>query len=166
MPYITIDARKKKVLRDLAKVRMEIITTANKLPPSKQREIFLGVWSARHLIAHLIGWDYTNIIASKELISGKLPSFYEHHDRDWSSYNRKLIERHNRGSFGNMLLAAQRSHNKLISSLESISSEEFALDRNIRYRGWRVTIERLLQSEAKDERIHLNQLRRYTRIKL
>ncbi len=166
MPYTQKDKRKKKILQDLARVRMAIITTADKLPPSKQRAIFLGIWSPRHLIAHLIGWDYTNITAATELIAGRLPTFYEHHDRDWSSYNKELIGKHNRGSYNNLLLAAKRSHQKLLSFIEDVSPKDFILDRNIRYHGWRVTIERLLLSEAKDEKIHLSQLRHYSRIKL
>jgi hypothetical protein len=165
MPYTQKDKRKKKILQDLARVRMAIINTADKLPPSKQSAIFLGIWSPRHLIAHLIGWDYTNITAATELNAGRLPTFYEHHDRDWSSYNNEIIGKRNRGSYKNLLLVAKRSHQKLLSFMEGISSTEYFLDRNIKYHGWRVTIERLLLSEVKDEKIHLSQLRHYSRKK-
>ncbi len=166
MPYTQKDKRKERILQDLARTRMAIITTAEKLLPSKQRVKFLGIWSPRHLVAHLIGWDYTNIAAATELIAGRLPTFYERHDRDWSSYNKEIIRKRNRGSYNNLLLAAKRSHQKLLSFMKGIPSTEFVLDRNIRYHGWRVTIERLLLSEAKDEKTHLRQLRHYSRKKI
>lgn len=159
----TAEARKQRVLSDLASVRKSFLDVASRLPESKQRRVFLGSWSPRHLMAHLVGWDATNLKASTELRAGMLPSFYKHHDPDWASYNAKLVARHNRGSFRQLLAAAQRSHQRLIQHLEGIPAEEITRDRNVRYRGWRVTIERLLAAEASDERVHLGELRRFSR---
>ncbi len=75
--------RKRAILKDLRNARRALLAAARGLPPPKRGQIFLGIWSPRHLIAHLVGWDSANIKASAELLAGKLPSFYRHYDRDW-----------------------------------------------------------------------------------
>lgn len=50
------------------------------------------------------------------------------------------------------------SHQQLLASLRAIPGEEFDRDRGIRFRGWKVTIARLLQAEAEDEVTHAAQV--------
>jgi hypothetical protein len=159
------EQRKQQVLSDLATARMGILDIARRLPVSKQRKVFLGIWSPRHLIAHLVGWDATNLKASGELLASKLPSFYKHHDPNWAAYNAKLVARHNRGSFKSLVAAAESSHWRLLARLERVPASEITRDRSIRFRGWKVTIERLLAAEASDERTHLKQLRRFVGVR-
>jgi hypothetical protein len=155
---ITPEARKAQLLDDLDRVRNDLLSAATSLPPEKRSEVFLGVWNVHDLIAHLIGWDYTNIQAAKDILADQLPQFYAHHDRDWQTYNAQLVREYAKDNWDDLLAGAADSHAKLLSFLKAIPAEEFDKDRGIRFRGWKVTIARLLQAEAEDEATHAAQV--------
>jgi len=155
---ITPEALKKHLLSDVDRVRTDLITAATSIPADKREEAFLGVWNIHHLIAHLIGWDHTNIQAAQDVLACQLPQFYAHHDRDWQSYNAKLVQEYGRDNWDDLLAAAADSHQQLMTSLRAIPAEEFDRDRGLRFRGWKVTIARLLQAEAEDEATHTAQV--------
>ena len=90
----TAQEKKESIIAALIQARRNILDVAYALPLEKQDEVFLGVWSVADLLAHLIGWDYTNLDATKSILQGELPEFYSHRDRDWETYNALLIERH------------------------------------------------------------------------
>ena len=154
----TPQAKKDKVIAALVEARRKILEAAAALPPAKQDEVFLGVWSVRDLLAHLVGWDYTNLAAVQEILAGQLPSFYAHHDRDWRTYNAGLVAKHRQEDFAALLAAVQDSHQRLVDFLRTVPAEEFGKDRGLRFRGYRVTIARLLQAEASDEEVHYKQI--------
>jgi len=160
-PSQSRERAKRDLLHSLVAARRAILKEAGALPPSDRSVIFLGSWSARHLVAHLIGWDHTNLQAVAEIRRHKVPSFFRYHDRDWASYNAALVRRHNRGSYSNLLAAAAKSSDRLIAQLEQIPASEFFHDSGLRNRGWKVTIGRLLGAEAKDENTHAAQLRKF-----
>ncbi len=152
------EAKKDQLIADLIAVRKQILDEARSFSPQDQDKIFLGVWSVQDLLAHLIGWDFTNKEAVKEILSDKLPAFYARHDRDWKTYNAGLVARYTQDNFVDLLASVKSSHQQLIDFLKTIPAEEFNKDRGIRFRGYKVTIERLLQAEARDEGIHHLQL--------
>ncbi len=154
-------AKKDELLSGLVEIRRKILDTASSLPSQKQDEVFLGVWSAKDLLAHLVGWDFTNMEAAKELLAGKVPSFYSHHDRDWKTYNAGLVEEYKRDDFSELLASVRDSHQELIDSLRKIPAEEFDKDRGVRFRRYKVTIARLLEAELDDEKTHHQQLREF-----
>jgi hypothetical protein len=86
----------------------------------------IGIWSIKDLLAHLVGWDYTNIEAVKNVLAGKVPEFYAHHDRDWQTYNAMLVKKYKCDSFDELLTLARVSQNKLIESLLSPSTRTLA----------------------------------------
>ncbi len=146
------------LIQKLIKTRREILETAEALSTAKQREVFLGIWSARELLAHLAGWDFTNLEAAKSILKGELPGFYAFIDKDWQTYNKMLVERNRREEFSQQVLLASQSHQELVDYLRSLPDGDIWIDRGIRARGWKVTIARLLQAELGDEEIHLIQL--------
>ncbi len=135
------------------------------LPPSGRTSRFLGSWSARHIVAHLVGWDHTNTQAVSQVRNRKIPSFFQHYDHDWASYNAALVKRFNRGSYQNLIAGASNSSRRLLAYLETIPASEFFTDTGLRTRGWTVTIGRLLAVEAKDERAHAAQIRRFRKVR-
>lgn len=154
-------SRKDTILSGLVEVRKEILAAAAALPTERQDQVFLGVWSIADLLAHLVGWDYTNLRAAEQLLASQVPEFYAHIDPDWRTYNASLVARYRQANFAEMLASTQRSHQELLDYLLAIPAEEFNRDRGIRVRGYKVTIARLLEAEAKDERIHLEQIRQF-----
>jgi len=154
----TAQQRRDRIIAELVQVRGSILDTAASLSPGAQDEVFLGVWSAKDLLAHLIGWDLTNLQAAKELLAGRLPSFYAHYDHDWRTYNARLVAEHRREDFAALLAAVEDSHRQLVAYLETVPAREFDRDMGQRFRGWKVTIARLLQVEISDEQVHHSQL--------
>ena len=54
-------ARKETLLAGRVETRGKILEAAASLAPVQQDEVFLGVWSVKDWLAHLIGWDITNL---------------------------------------------------------------------------------------------------------
>jgi hypothetical protein len=153
--------KKDNIILALSQARRKILKVAHTLPSDKQGEVFLGVWSAKDLLAHLVGWDYTNIEATKSILVGELPEFYSHHDRDWASYNALLVERHRIEDYAELLHSVEASHRALVDLLATVPADEFEKDRGVRYKRYKVTIARLLQAEAEDEEEHYSQIKEF-----
>jgi hypothetical protein len=154
-------ANKDAIITELIETRKKILCTASSLPPEKQDEVFLGVWSVKDLLAHLAGWDFTNLEAAKALLAGQLPDFYSHYDRDWKTYNARLVAEYKRDDFAELLSSVEDSLQQLVAFLETVSAEEFDKDRGVRYKRYKVTIARLLQAETTDEKIHYQQIEEF-----
>lgn len=151
-------ARKEEVISALVKARRDILAEMSVLSKADREQIFLGVWSVKDLLAHLTGWDFTNMEAVKSVLAGSLPSFYEYHDRDWQTYNAILVAKYRKNSFKELLASVKNSQRKLHEILQSIAPEDFNKDFGVRFRGYKVTVQRLLEAEAKDEQVHCRQL--------
>jgi hypothetical protein len=87
------------------------------------------------MLAHLAGWDDTNIEAAKELLVGELPTFYEHSDKDWASYNAKLVAEYRRDEYEDLFLSVRSTHSNLIALIEDLPAGDLWMDRGIRARG-------------------------------
>jgi hypothetical protein len=153
--------RKEKVLSNLMEARQNILIEVSKLSEVEQGQIFPGIWSVKDLLAHLIGWDRTNLDAAKSTLKGQLSAFYEHRDPDWGRYNAMLVRKYKKGSMQELLAAVKDSQGRLVKFLQTIPPEQFNKDFGIRFRGYKVTIQRLLEAEAKDEQTHLRQMSDY-----
>ena len=162
MKYDISQAKKDKVVSELAEVRRSILDAASSLSPERQDEIFLSAWSVKDLLAHLVGWDFTNIEAIKEILAGQVPNFYSFYDRDWKTFNARLVKEHKRDNFAELLSSVERSHQKLVDFLTTIPAAEFGKDRGLRSsKGSRITIACILQAEIDDEKIHHEQVKEY-----
>lgn len=154
-------AKKDKIISELVEARRRILDAAASLSPTEQDEIFLGVWSVKDLLAHLVGWDFTNLEAAKAILAGQTPDFYSYHDRDWKTYNARLVAEYKRDDFADLLSSVEDSHQTLIDFLKTIPAEEFDKDRGVRFKGYKVTIARLLQVEIDDEKTHHRQIEEF-----
>jgi len=153
--------RKDRLIADLVQVRQDILGAVSALSPDQQDQVFLGTWSTRDLVAHLIGWDYTNLKAVQELLSGKLPSFFAHYDRNWRTYNAQLVKKYKKGTVTKLLSSAAQSHRKLVAFLQTVPENDFDQDRGVRWKGYKETIASLLQVEIKDEQAHYHQINKF-----
>ena len=151
-------ARKEEIISALVKARQDILAEVSLLSKADRNRIFLGTWSVKDLLAHLAGWDFTNIDAIKSVLAGKLPSFYEYRDRDWQTYNAMLVGKYKRNSFRELLATVKRSQKELIEFLQPIPPEYFGKDFDVRFRGYKVTIQRLLEADVKDGQVHFQQI--------
>ena len=151
-------AKKDALIGNLVEARKNILNAASALPAKQRDEIFLGNWSVKDLLAHLIGWDYTNTLAVKAILTNKVPVFFSHYDKDWRTYNARLVTQYKLNNFRQLVRAVQKSHRDLITLLQSVPAAEFSKDRGLRSDGYKVTIARILQAELDDERVHHQQI--------
>ncbi len=151
-------AKKEWIISELQRVRSELLREVATLSRKERDTVFLGIWSVRDMLAHLAGWDYTNIDAIKSVMAGELPSFYEQKDRDWQTYNAMLVKKYGRNTFRELLATLKESQKKLVDQLATIPPEYFNRDFGVRFRGYKVTIQRLLEADIKDVQLHHQQV--------
>jgi hypothetical protein len=154
-------AKKELLLAQLLEARASILSEASALSVGQRNTVFLDIWSVRELLAHLAGWDYTNIEAIQSVLAGNLPSFYKYHDRDWQTYNSMLVEKYRQGSFRKLLSTVRTSHKKLVEFLQTIPPEHFNRDFGVRFRGYKVTVQRLVEADIKDVTVHCQQIKEF-----
>jgi hypothetical protein len=109
-------------------------------------------------MAHLIGWDFANYAAIKRIRTGQLPAFYKYRDHDWQTYNAMLVKKYKKDSVPELLADMDHSHAKLLNQAEKIPVEDFNRDFGVRFRRYKVTIQRLIEADSKDVQIHLEQI--------
>jgi hypothetical protein len=158
---LSAEEKKEKLLSGLVDVRERILREASQFSPEMIEAHFVGTWTILDLLAHLSGWDITNLEAAQEILEGKVPGFYASYDRDWTSYNATLVAEYQRDDLQTQLSLVSDTHNRLIGFLRMIPASEFFLDRGIRNKGYKVILSRLLEVESEDEETHLNQIREY-----
>ena len=149
---------KERILLELQKARRNIIAAASKLSPEQRDQVFLGTWTIKDVLAHLIGWDYANMESAEAVQNGKLPAFYASYDKDWKSYNAHLVSLHKLEDWEQLITSVEASHNQLVRFFENIAAEDFFKDWGVRFKGYKVIISRLLEAETKDEMIHHEQI--------
>jgi hypothetical protein len=141
--------------------RKNLFTLAGQIPISLQDQVFLGAWSIRDILAHLIGWDYSNLEAVQAIASSRLPAFYEFIDKDWQTYNARLVNIYKKGDVPDLVQVGQASQKNLVDRLSDLSAKELYKDHGVRYRGYKVIIARLIEAETRDEIVHLEQIRSF-----
>jgi hypothetical protein len=157
----TPEEKKKDLIAGLEDVRDRIFREASAMPPQRRDVVFLGSWSIRDLLAHLAGWDATNLQAAKEILKGKLPKFLTYYDEDWATYNGQLITKYGRKKFSRLVALIEKTQQELIEYLKRVPPEEFDKDRDLRYEGYKVTLAWLLKAELRDEEEHLAQVLKF-----
>ncbi len=149
---------KDELLFGLKAVRESILTEALALPAEARGRVFLGTWSVMDLLAHLAGWDFTNLQAARDILDGLLPEFYEHHDKDWKTYNAMLVAKYKRTDFMEQIELVRDTQRQLLDFLQTLPAEDLKRDTGVRAKGIKVTIARLLQAELEDEETHFEQV--------
>ena len=144
-------------------VRKTILTEAEKLSEAQRDVVFLGIWSMKDLLAHMIGWDHTNLAAAQSVLQGQVPAFYQYKDRDWRTYNAMLVKQYRHDSFPELVAALKKSQEKLLQFLQTIPPEDFHRDFGARFRGYKITIQRLIVANTEDEQTHYEQMTSFFR---
>lgn len=150
--------KKEQTLSAWIETRQKILTASSKLTKAQQDQVFLGIWSIKDLLAHLTGWDHTNFAAAKRVMKGLTPTFYQYRDRDWQTYNAILVKKYRQDSFPDSLAELEVFQQKLLIFLKKLPPEVFGKDFGARFRGYKITIQRLLEAETKDEQTHFEQI--------
>jgi hypothetical protein len=155
-------SRKQEIIVGLTEVRQHILDAISDLPSEKQDEIFLGTWSIKDLLAHLIGWDFTNIEAVTDIRAGQPPRVFQHWDPEWAAYNAELVRKYKHDNFSELLASVQESHAALIEFVRTVPAEDIEQDYGIRSpRGRNITVAWFLGFEIEDEGRHYQQIQEW-----
>ena len=147
------------VIKKLIKARKKILDLIRPLSKQLWEEVFLGTWSLKDLVAHLIGWDIWGLRATKEILQGKLPSYYQYYDEDWKSFNDKLVNKYKKGNKNDLLVSIKNSHKKLVEELERIPDKLYNKNFNLTWKGFKVTLTSDTLTQSDDEEIHTKQIK-------
>ena len=158
----SLEQKKDDLIGGLVMARRSLLEAAGELPPERLDEVFLGTWSVKDLLTHLVGWDITNLQAIQEILAGQPPAFFQFFDKDWQSYNARLVAEYKIEPFMALLASLEDSHRQLITFLEGLPAR-FIVEGKGRSPSGRtiITVHNLLQAEASDERKHAGQIGGY-----
>src|SRR5512139_3557060 len=95
----TAEQLKEELITDLIAARQCLLAEIKAMPVEKLDDACIGTWCIKDLLAHLIGWDFTNLKAVQEILTGQRPTFFQHYDKDWQSYNARLVAAYRREPF-------------------------------------------------------------------
>ena len=154
-------ADKDVLIADVFAVQEKVLAAVSSLSPDQQDQVFLGVWCVKDVLAHLVGWDHANLEALQAVRAGRLPEFYAFIDKDWKTYNAMLVSKYRLDDFTELTSSVRASHRALLEMFASVPAEDLEKDFGVRYKGYRVTIGRLLKAELKDEKVHLDQIEQF-----
>lgn len=155
------EANQAKIMADFSTARQDLLAAAVAVPVEHRDTVFLGTWSLGDLLAHLVGWDYTNLQAAQEILAGQLPIVYSQCDKDWQTYNAGLVTRYKGDDFSKLWARLGVSHRELVEFLAAIPAEEFSKDRGLRSGRYKVTVAQFIKFETYDEQRHAKQVRAY-----
>lgn len=154
----TPEDKRTALIAELSAARRAVLDAARALPPAAQDTPFIGIWSVKDLLAHLVGWDATNQQAVQDMLEGKYPSFFQYYDKDWQTYNARLVQTYQIEPFSALLAAVERSHRQLVAFLEALPAETLLKLKATSTKGRTITARFLLVFEARDERLHAGQV--------
>ena len=157
----TFEENKATLIGNFNNARLSILKAAISMPADRVDEAFVGSWGILELLAHLRGWDLTNIQAVKDILSGKVPDFYAESDKDWASYNAKLVSQHRQADLESMIASVDSSRSDLVALLNQLDAKDIFGDHGVRRGSYKVTIARLIEADIKDGIEHLDQIRRF-----
>ena len=69
-----------------------------------------------------------------------------------------LVDKYKGNSFRGLLVTVKKSQRELIKLIKPVPPEYFSKDFDVRFRGCKVTIQRLLEADIKDGQIHYQQI--------
>jgi hypothetical protein len=141
--------------------REALLRAALAMPPHMRSTPFVGYWNLLDLLAHLVGWDYTNLNAVAEIKAGRIPDFYRHYDPGWASYNRQLIDRYGSSDWQELLDALGQSQEAVVTVMCTLTPEETTRELSQPGRRRPVSIAAIVRAAIRDEREHARQVRAF-----
>jgi hypothetical protein len=149
------------LIDSFVRTREILLVEADAVPPELRQTPFVGHWDLMDLLAHLVGWDYTNVNAIEELKAGTIPAFYAQYDPGWAAYNQQLVDRYGAEDWQVLRGSLQESQEAIVAMLRLLTPEELTMELSHPDRGRPLTIAAILHAAVRDEREHLAQLRAF-----
>jgi hypothetical protein len=138
----------------------EALVSAIESVPAELRDMsFVGDWDVRDVVAHTVGWDYTNVEALPDFASGRLPAFFDRYDPDWAAVNADLVARYRLDDWDALMGSLREAQRAFVEALSAFSDD--ALDNAVSWRGRRVSLRGMLRAISRDEAEHVRQIKAF-----
>jgi hypothetical protein len=162
MPEIqSLEAKKISLMKEFNETRLKVLDAARLFSGENVHKAFVGSWGILEILAHLKGWDLTNLDAARSILLGQVPDFYAYYDKDWASYNARLVAQWKQPDLEMMIKAVDESRAEMVEYLKQLSPDDLFGDHGVRRKRYKVTISRLIEADTKDVNEHLDQIRHF-----
>lgn len=128
---------------------------------SLDEESYLGRlngWSARDIVAHLVGWNRLVITGSRQISRAELPSYDVDPGENYSNVNAKLIRDYPSTDRQKLLEELRTSARELGRFLETLDDDTWQRDFGVRHQDAAVTIRNTVEELIEDYRHHRRQI--------
>jgi len=147
------------LISEFNRVRAELIEAASAVPPELRDDPFIGDWDLKGVVAHTVGWDYTNVTALPDFRDGRLPAFFARYDSDWAAINADLVARYRIEDWEALLVSLRDSQRAFVSAIRTLSDSD--LDNVALWGERRITLRGMMRAVSKDESQHVAQIRAF-----
>jgi hypothetical protein len=115
-------------------------------------------WTIRDIVAHLIGWNWSLIRGSRQIMNGELP-FYDHNPgENYSIINAAFIQEYSSTNKDELITELQTSARELARFLSALSPDAWDRDFGVRHKGAVVTIHNSMDELIEDYEHHRKQI--------
>jgi hypothetical protein len=129
-------------------------------------ELFLekiNGWSARDIVAHLVGWNRAVIEGSRQIMRGNLPSYDIDSGENYSKVNAAFVREYSSPLKGPLLAELRRSARELQEFLRSLDPGAWARDYGVENQGATVTLRSTVEELIEDYTHHRQQIEEWRR---
>jgi DinB superfamily len=144
------------LLADFNRVREQLVDAASAVPPRLRNTPFVGIWDLFDVVAHTVGWDYTNIEALPDFAAGRLPAFFAQYDADWASVNAGLVARYRLQDWDDQLASVVDSQKAFDAAMRGLSAGD--LDNIAIWGKRRISLRGMMRAVSRDESQHVAQI--------
>jgi uncharacterized protein (TIGR03083 family) len=119
----------------------------------------LGRWSARDVVAHLIGWNRYTIRGAKQIVRGELPFYDIDPGEDYADVNREHVREYPSRVKADLLAELKASARELSEALSALDPDAWSRDFGVRHKGQTVTVRSTVDDLIVDYAHHAEQIR-------
>jgi uncharacterized protein (TIGR03083 family) len=120
----------------------------------------LGRWSARDVVAHLIGWNRYTVRGMKQIVRGELPFYDVDPGEDYANVNRQHLRDYPSRAKDELLSELRASARELAEALSRLDADTWSRDYGVGHKGQTVTIRSTVSDLIVDYGHHAEQIRR------
>jgi len=119
----------------------------------------IGGWTARDIVAHLIGWNRNIRMGSEQILNGITPFYHVDAPNDYRGLNAEFMALHDSTDREILLRELAEGRNTLKAFLEGVDEQDWARDFGPQhYRGGPATVGRCLESITGDYLEHAREI--------
>jgi len=145
------------LITEFDRVRAELLYAVATVPSHLRHEPFVGMWDVRDVIAHTVGWDYTNIEALPDFRVGRLPAVFARYDNDWAAINADLVARYRLEGWDALMASLHDSQRAFVDAMRTLSDADL---KNVTLWGERrISLRGMMRAVSRDESEHVQQVR-------